>query len=83
MQVTVRFYGIIGDIARRKDQEIELQDGASVADLLSTLSTENPGFGSIAKQVRAVANGQNVSRENVLESGDEVVLMRAIGGGAR
>lgn len=82
MRVTVRFYGIIGDIAKRKDQEIELQDGASVADLLSTLSAENPDFGPIAKQVRAVANGQNVARGDILKAGDDVVLMRAIGGGA-
>jgi sulfur carrier protein ThiS len=83
MRVTVRFYGVIGDIAKRKDQEIEIADGATVADLLASLSTGNAGFAGIAKQVRAVANGQNVSRDAVLQPGAEVVLMRAIGGGER
>ncbi len=83
MRVTVRFYGIIGDIAKRKDQELELPDDATVADLLATLSDGNSGFAGIAKQVRAVVNGQNVARDDVLPSGADVVLMRAIGGGSR
>jgi sulfur carrier protein ThiS len=82
MRVKVRFYGIIGDIAKRKDQEIEVPEGATVADLLMTLSDSNKQFAVIAKQVRAVANGHNVSRDGVLTAGDEIVLMRAIGGGA-
>lgn len=83
MRVRVRFHGIVGDITKRKDQEVEIPDGATVADLLATLSSEDPGFAGIAKQVRAVANGQNAARETVLDPGAEVVLMRAIGGGER
>ncbi len=81
MRVTVRFYGIVGDIANRKNQEIEIPDGATVADLIATLSGLNPGLAGIAKQVRAVANGQTVARDDVLPPDAEVGLMRAIGGG--
>jgi len=81
MHVTVRFFGIVGDIADRKTQDLELQDGATVAELLTTLSAENAGFAKIAKQVRAVAGGENVTRDHVLSPDSEVVLVRAIGGG--
>jgi molybdopterin converting factor small subunit len=83
MHVTVRFFGIVGDIADRKSQIVELQDGATIAELLASLSTGNPGFARIEKQVRAVADGTNVTRDHVLSPDGEVVLVRAIGGGTR
>ncbi len=82
MQVAVRFYGIIGDLAKQKDASVELPPGATVATLLDRLTTENASFGGIAKQVRAVVDGVNATRETPLAPGAEVVLMRAIGGGA-
>ena len=82
MHVTVRFFGIVGDIVDKKQQDVEVPDGATVGDLLATVAGSNPGFAGIAKQVRAVANGDNVTREHLLSPGSEVVLMRAIGGGA-
>jgi molybdopterin converting factor small subunit len=81
MTVTVRFHGIVGDVAKRKEQSIELDEGAIVADLMSTLAASNPGLAAAAKQVRAVGNGETAGKEMALKDGDEIVLMRAIGGG--
>lgn len=83
MRVNVRFHGIVGDIARRKSQQVEIADGATVAELLTALADEDAGFGGVAKQVRAVVNGQNAGRDDVLQADDEVMLVRAIGGGER
>ena len=83
MQVSVRYFGIVGDMVRRKTDEIELADGATVADLLAALVVENPGFAPVAKQVRAVVDGENAGRDMVLTTDSEVTLMRAIGGGSR
>jgi molybdopterin converting factor small subunit len=82
MRVTVRFHGIVGDIAKRKVQEIELRPGATVADLMADVAAGNAAFGGAAKQVRTVVNGENASKETPLADGDDVVFMRAIGGGA-
>lgn len=79
--VTVRFFGIVGDIAKRKVQLVELADGDTVAGLLARLTTGNPAFGPVATQVRAVVNGENAAKDRVLRDGDDVLLMRAIGGG--
>ena len=83
MRVSVRYFGIVGDVVRRKTDEVELADGATVADLLSQLARDNPGFAPVAKQVRAVVDGENAGRDVVLTAGSEVTLMRAIGGGGQ
>lgn len=83
MQVSVRYFGIVGDVVRRKTDEVELADGATVADLLAALVRDSPGFAPVAKQVRAVVDGENAGRDVVLRPGSEVTLMRAIGGGSR
>lgn len=82
MQVKVRFHGIVSDMARKKDQAIEIEAGATVADLTALLATQNDGFGAVAKQVRAVVNGETAGKETALTDGDEIVFMRAIGGGS-
>ena len=82
MRITVRFFGIVGDVAKRKEQVIDLPEAASVGDLLATLGAANSGFAAVAKQVRAVVRGQNATRDEPLHDGDDVVLMRAIGGGS-
>lgn len=83
MRVSVRYFGIVADVVRRKTDEIELADGATVADLLAALVAANPGVAPVAKQVRAVVDGENAGRDAVLRPGSEVTLMRAIGGGGR
>ena len=82
MRITVRFFGIVGDVAKTKEQTMDLPDAASIGDLLTTLAAANGGFAAVAKQVRAVVNGENAARDLALTEGDEVVLMRAIGGGS-
>ena len=83
MRVSVRYFGIVGDVVRRKTDEVDLADQATVGDLLAQLARDNPGFATVAKQVRAVVDGENAGRDLVLHSGSEVTLMRAIGGGSR
>lgn len=82
MLVTVRFFGIVSDVAKKKDQSIEVPDGASVADVISAVASSNKGFAAVAKQVRPVVNGETATRDHMLTDGDELVLMRAIGGGS-
>lgn len=81
MNIKVEYFGIISDLSRRKEESIALEDGATVADALAHLASVNPHFAQIAKQVRTVVNGKAASKEDVLHDGDELALMRAIGGG--
>lgn len=80
--VTVRYVGIVGDIARRKEERLDLPAGTTVDGLLAALTGSNPTLGPVVQQLRAVVNGENAGRATELVDGDEVLLLRAIGGGA-
>jgi quercetin dioxygenase-like cupin family protein/molybdopterin converting factor small subunit len=82
VRVTVNYFGVIGDIAGAKSEVIELSEGATVAALIGEIAARHSGFAAIAKQVRAVINGQSAGRDALLGDGDEVGLMRAIAGGS-
>lgn len=81
MRIRVLYFGIISDMARRKEEDVDLPDHSTTADLIEHLSASNPNFAPLARQVRPVSGGKNISREHPLQDGDEVAFMRAIGGG--
>ena len=82
MNVTVRYHGIIGDMLRRKTQQVEMPDGATVTDLLAMVSGADEGTKSILKQTRAFIDGKQADRAAPLGDGVEVTFMRPIAGGA-
>jgi molybdopterin converting factor small subunit len=81
MNVTVRYHGIIGDMLRRKTQQVEIPDGATVTDLLAIVSGGDEGAQSILKQTRAFIDGKQADRTMPLADGAEVTFMRPIAGG--
>jgi molybdopterin converting factor small subunit len=82
MNVTVRYHGIIGDLLRRKTQQVEMPDGATVTDLLIVVTGGEEGSGTILKQTRAFIDGKQADRTTRLTDGAEVTFMRPIAGGA-
>ena len=62
MNVTVRYHGIIGDMLRRKTQQVEMPDGATVSDLLAVVIGERRGRATILKQTRAFIDGKQADR---------------------
>jgi len=58
MNVTVRYHGIIGDMLRRKTQQLELRDGETIADLLTAIASADDGAQMILKQTRAFIDGK-------------------------
>ena len=81
MNVTVRFHGIIGDMLRRKTQQVAMPDGATVTDLLTAITGTDEGARAILKQTRAFIDGQQANRAAPLAGGTEVTFMRPIAGG--
>ena len=81
MNVTVRYHGIIGDMLRRKTQQIEMPDGATVTDLLAMLTSADESAKAILKQTRAFIDGKQADRAAPLADGVEVIFMRPIAGG--
>jgi molybdopterin converting factor small subunit len=81
MTVTVRFQGIIADMLGRKTDQIELPDGATVDDLLTTLTGKDETARAVLKQTRAFVDGKQAERGAALVNGVEVIFMRPIAGG--
>ena len=81
MNVTVRYHGIVGDMLRRKTQQVEMPDGATITDLLAVVTGGEERAQSILKQTRAFIDGKQADRAVPLADGTEVIFMRPIAGG--
>ena len=81
MIVTARYHGIIGDMLRRKTQQVAMPDGATVTDLLTAITGADEGARAILKQTRAFIDGKQADRGAPLADGAEVTFMRPIAGG--
>jgi len=81
MKVTVRYHGIIGDMLRRKTQQLEMPDGATVADLRAAVTDGDDTSKAILNQTRAFIDGKQADRAAPLSDGAEVTFMRPIAGG--
>lgn len=75
--VTLRLFAGLKQAAGFKEKQIELAEGATVADLLDQLPP------TITARTFYVAVNQNYAqRETLLRGGDEVALLPPVSGGA-
>jgi molybdopterin converting factor subunit 1 len=82
MVVEVRLFAILKQRAGRDSVEVNLADGATVADALAALS-ELPGLDILAGMpVRMAVNRDYATAETPLESDDELALIPPVSGGA-
>jgi MoaE-MoaD fusion protein len=83
MKVLVRLFAILRESAGRSSLELNLPDGATVADALERLSDE-PGLASpLASMHLAVAvNRDYATQGTTLCDGDELALVPPVSGGA-
>jgi molybdopterin converting factor subunit 1 len=79
MQVKVLYFGMLKDAAGHRSVEMEMAEGASVADLLGKhrASTPSAPWDSIAVAV----NQEYAGAADVLKDGDEVALLPPVSGG--
>ncbi len=91
--VTVRYYNIIRDVAGRQEESLSVGEGATVLDLLVTVSRERGAkmerllmaSGSAKSPYLSLfVNGKRVEGDGVrqvLADGDVIMLLPAIAGG--
>ena len=81
--VQVRLFAMLRERAGRDSLELELPDGATVADAMALLARE-PGLDELLGQlpVRAARNREYVGEEEPLEPGDELALIPPVSGGS-
>jgi MoaE-MoaD fusion protein len=83
VRVNVRLFAMLRERAGRESIDVELDEGATVADALDALSAE-PGLGELLDRlpVRMAVNRDYASHETVLAADDELALVPPVSGGA-
>jgi molybdopterin converting factor subunit 1 len=82
MTVTVRLFAVLRQRAGRDSIEVELDDGATVAEALERLSAR-PDLGDLLERmpVRMAVNRDYADPDTPLSSGDELALVPPVSGG--
>jgi MoaE-MoaD fusion protein len=83
MTVTVRLFAVFRERAGVDSLDLELSDGATVADALAVLA-KRPGLDELLERmpVRMAVNRDYADPETPLEAGDEIALVPPVSGGA-
>jgi MoaE-MoaD fusion protein len=83
MRVRVQLFGMLGERAGRKAIEVDLPDGATVAEATGAIAAHD-GLGELLERLPVVmaVNREYAPRERRLRSGDELALVPPVSGGA-
>lgn len=81
MRVTVKLFSFLGQIAGTDRLSVDLTDGGSVSDLLSSLSLQLDNQLLKDKQIVVLINQKQASLQSILNENDQVLLLPVLGGG--
>jgi len=81
MRVKVLFFGVLKDMVGRAEDLLELQDGATLADVLSHYEQRVPKIREVLHTVALSVNQHYAGPGAVLGEGDEVALLPPVSGG--
>jgi len=83
LRVRVRFLAAAADAAGRRAIELEVSEGARLADLVEQVYRIVPGLRELAERIPLIilVNGVKRGDDYVLSEGDEVAFMPPAGGG--
>lgn len=82
MKVRVLYFATLRDYAGRREQDVELPAGASIADLKAQLSGQDNRMDQALDTAIASINKEFAFAQERLKEGDEVALFPPVSGGA-
>ncbi len=82
MQVKVRYFGMMKEIAGRDQEVVELGEGSCAGDLFAQLQQRFPKLDSFRGSVALAVNLEYSDGKTVLRDNDEVALIPPVSGGA-
>lgn len=82
MRVRVKLFARLREIVGVGQVESELNEGATVGDLLKALHAEYPRLADLTSRTIISVNQEFVSVDNPLSDGDEVAIFPPVSGGA-
>jgi molybdopterin converting factor subunit 1 len=81
MRVCVLYFGVLKDVVGRGRSEMDLAEGASVAELLEVHRGLAKGSESVWDSIAVAVNQEYARAGDVLKDGDEVALLPPVSGG--
>ena len=81
MEVRVRFFSHLRDLASAGEKTVTLPEGASVADLLGQIYADTPALRAADKTILVAAGVEFVDRDYVIAAQDEISIMPPVQGG--
>ena len=82
MQVRVRLSGELARAAGGARAELEVPEGATVADLLARLGARHPELEPALERALPMVRGAHAGRDRALKAGEEVALLLPAAGGS-
>ena len=82
MQIRVLYFGVLKDIFGCSGVTMEMQEGASVADLLKARRESVKAADALWDSIAVAVNQEYARVTDVLKDGDEVALLPPVSGGA-
>lgn len=81
MKIHVLAFATASEALGRRELELELENGATVRQLLARLEDDAPELGAIRDRLAIAVNGELASVETILEDSVEVALLPPVSGG--
>jgi molybdopterin converting factor small subunit len=81
MKIRAQFFAQLRDAAGVSEMEVELSEGATVAELLDKLYEETPALRPWDKNLLVGSGVEFVNRQHALQSNDVIAIMPPVQGG--
>lgn len=81
MEVRVRLFATLRQLAGWSQQPLALPDGATLRDALAEIDRQYPGLSISTRTFYAAVNQEYAKGEQVLREGDEVAIFPPVSGG--
>ncbi len=81
MRIRVLLFGQLKDIAGRREDTLDLETGATLAEVVAHYSGRFPGFRALASSIACSVNEEYAQLSAALHEGDEIGLLPPVSGG--
>lgn len=81
MQINVRLFATLRQIAGWRQQAMELPDGATLSDALAEIDRRFPALNIKSRTFYAAVNQEYAKGPQLLKEGDEVAIFPPVSGG--
>jgi molybdopterin converting factor small subunit len=81
MKIHAQFFAQLRDVVGTSEVTLELNDGATVGDLLEAIYKGSPALRSWDKSILAGAGVEFIRRDHILKPNEEIAIMPPVQGG--